>query len=411
MATPEVNNKMQEVNPASFADHCEHFSNELFDIANLDIVALDNKWQPTIKTIERQFETHYKSNSRLKLQGIWPFLKPNLQQFLEVDEIAISFYFSHNNEYAFLVMTSRLARILITRLLATNWVDSGKWLLLSGTEKGILSFIVTQLMFETRNTIKNGIDSLRIGGVFHSKEPIAVSIKPSSLAVLKYELCFDSDKHSINLVAPIHLLKESRQIQVDKNTLFERCGHVKQSVVFNIKKFSIRWNLLTHLRVGDLIVFDESCVLFKDGGLQGNIVSAWRDFSLGGHIIEQDGGYQIVFDQEVSFTNCEDKIMEEVQISGLEGTSAPINEENSPNNLINSLASQMVVNISIELASIGLSLKEVCQIKNGTVIDLKRKISDPLSLVLDGKVIGQAIPVQIEDRLGIKITLINAYEN
>ena len=50
-----------------------------------------------------------------------------------------------------------------------------------------------------------------------------------------------------------------------------------------------------------------------------------------------------------------------------------------------------------------MSIKEICALQRGQIIDLKRKLDDPLEMVVEGRVIGLCMPVQIDGRLGIRI--------
>ena len=82
-----------------------------------------------------------------------------------------------------------------------------------------------------------------------------------------------------------------------------------------------------------------------------------------------------------------------------EKVSTPVNHQSQLANL----AKNIRVPLSIELSRIPMTLKEICAIKEGEIIDLHRKIDDPLELVVEGKVIGYCQPVQIEGRLGIRV--------
>ena len=55
-----------------------------------------------------------------------------------------------------------------------------------------------------------------------------------------------------------------------------------------------------------------------------------------------------------------------------------------------------------------MSLKDLCALETNQNVDLHRKIHDPLKSVVEGKVIGHCTPVQIDNRLGIKILSIDS---
>ena len=67
------------------------------------------------------------------------------------------------------------------------------------------------------------------------------------------------------------------------------------------------------------------------------------------------------------------------------------------------LAKNIHINLNIELSRLPMNLHEISQLKGGEIIDLKRKIDEPLNMVVDDIIIGQCMPVQIDGHLGIRI--------
>ena len=92
--------------------------------------------------------------------------------------------------------------------------------------------------------------------------------------------------------------------------------------------------------------------------------------------------------------------MEEIEITGSQKTIVDSHLAN--------LAKNLRVLVSVELSRIPMTLEELCELKTGEIINLHRKIDDPLELVVEGKVIGHCTPVQIDNRLGIKILSIDS---
>lgn len=62
------------------------------------------------------------------------------------------------------------------------------------------------------------------------------------------------------------------------------------------------------------------------------------------------------------------------------------------------------VEITVELGSSKLPLREVVNMAAGSVIELDRKADDPVSLFVNGKLVAQGEVVLIENNLGIKIS-------
>jgi flagellar motor switch protein FliN len=63
----------------------------------------------------------------------------------------------------------------------------------------------------------------------------------------------------------------------------------------------------------------------------------------------------------------------------------------------------MRVNIGIEIGRLPMTLKEICTLKEGQILDLHRSIDEPLEMVVEDKTIGYCQPVNIEGKLGIRI--------
>ena len=47
-----------------------------------------------------------------------------------------------------------------------------------------------------------------------------------------------------------------------------------------------------------------------------------------------------------------------------------------------------------------MTLKEICNLREGEIIDLHRKIDDPLEMRVEDRVIGFCQPIQIDSRSG-----------
>jgi flagellar motor switch protein FliN len=62
------------------------------------------------------------------------------------------------------------------------------------------------------------------------------------------------------------------------------------------------------------------------------------------------------------------------------------------------------VNLTIELGSCQLPMKEVLQLNIGSVVQLDKQADAPVELSINGKLIAYGEVVVIEDRFGVKIT-------
>ena len=61
------------------------------------------------------------------------------------------------------------------------------------------------------------------------------------------------------------------------------------------------------------------------------------------------------------------------------------------------------VNLTVQLGSCELPMKEVMELSPGVVIQLKQQAKDPVSLLVNGKLVAYGEVVVVEDHFGIKI--------
>jgi|GEM_PF-947942 len=66
--------------------------------------------------------------------------------------------------------------------------------------------------------------------------------------------------------------------------------------------------------------------------------------------------------------------------------------------------SNIPVNLSVELGRSQISLKEVFELSEGSIIELERLVGEPLDLVVNGQVIAQGEVVAIDNNYGLRIT-------
>lgn len=64
----------------------------------------------------------------------------------------------------------------------------------------------------------------------------------------------------------------------------------------------------------------------------------------------------------------------------------------------------LVVTVRIELAARRLRLEEVAQLRVGHILELGCKPTDPVTLTIDGRPIARGELVDVEGRLGVRIT-------
>ena len=65
------------------------------------------------------------------------------------------------------------------------------------------------------------------------------------------------------------------------------------------------------------------------------------------------------------------------------------------------------ITVSVELGRAQISLKEVYELSEGSIIELERLVGEPLDLVVNGQVIAQGEVVAIDNNYGLRVTQIN----
>lgn len=64
------------------------------------------------------------------------------------------------------------------------------------------------------------------------------------------------------------------------------------------------------------------------------------------------------------------------------------------------------INLSVELGRSQVSLKEVFELSEGSIIELERLVGEPLDLVVNGQVVAQGEVVAIDHNYGLRVTSI-----
>lgn len=70
--------------------------------------------------------------------------------------------------------------------------------------------------------------------------------------------------------------------------------------------------------------------------------------------------------------------------------------------------SNIPVTVTVELGRSELSLKEVYELRDGSIIELSRFVGEPLDLVINGQVIAHGEVVSVDNNYGLRITEIVA---
>ncbi len=70
----------------------------------------------------------------------------------------------------------------------------------------------------------------------------------------------------------------------------------------------------------------------------------------------------------------------------------------------NTVIMDIPVTLTVELGKTDMVVKDIFSLSQGTVIELDKKVDDPVELFVNGRLVARGDVVQVDDSLGIKIT-------
>ena len=62
------------------------------------------------------------------------------------------------------------------------------------------------------------------------------------------------------------------------------------------------------------------------------------------------------------------------------------------------------VNVTVQLGTAELPMREVVELSPGAIIQLKQQAKEPVGLLVNGKLIAHGEVVVVEDKFGLKVT-------
>lgn len=393
---------MNNICPLPIAEKSPHYTLESVRFLNL---TLDNDrikyiFEPIIESMCKNIEFSFKTPAVIKLISTAPAKYEQLSNCLQFDDICIRLFHLDSAKDFFIIFQARFARTLLMRLLSNSLADENQNLLFSSTEKGLFSFIMARLLAEMKKMLGDRMPNLKLLGIFHAVDEAMREFQVNNYGSCNFLLTFLGSQFPVAVFCPTEIFELSFDRPTSKKQLFARCGHIKQQLAFRVHRLKMQVDTLYRLSFGDLILFDHAALKLKDNKLEGELAATWRGIWLDGNLSVLNNHYYFELNSQFNRSNGVDE-MEELEITGAK-LATP-----SDNRLLE-LAKNLRVEISIELSRVPMSLKEICDLKAGEIIDLHRKIDDPLEIVLEGKVIGFCTPVQIDGRLGIRILSIES---
>lgn len=383
--------------PVVIGENAQNISEEGITLLNL---TLDNDcliafFSPILDEIARNIEIFYKTPAKLQFLSTTLPHGNTLKDITQFDDICIKFLHIDTGHVFFIIVDSSLARALLTRLVASSLIEDTPGLLFSSTEKGLFSFIIARLIIELTKFLQNKMPMLKILGIFHNHEEPIKEHNHKDHIIHNFSLDFLANKHPLLLISPLIINRTISQKKTNKNLILFRCGHIQRNLSFIIYQLKISRKNLYNLQLGDMIFFDRKKITCSKFSLQGDMEAIWEHLGLSGTLIHEHNHYFFRYHKSEEKNN----IMKPLEIVKDDISGFTKETEDSMENIIET----MQVPVTIELSRIPMSLKEISTLQPGQLIDIQRKIGDPLEIVVDNKIIGYCSPIQINGRLGIKI--------
>jgi flagellar motor switch/type III secretory pathway protein FliN len=387
---------VHSVTPITIADKAPHYQEESLPLLNLmlDTDRVKFIFDPITESISKNIEFSFKTPAKIEFLSTIPIKFDHISQVMQFDDICIRLYHTDTAKDFFFTFPTAFPRSMLMRLLSPSIIDESPNTLFSSTEKGLFSFIMARLLAEIKKILGETMPNLKFLGIFNSADEAIRDFQISRYGACNFKLSFLSNDYFVIVFYPIEMLAIEFDPPNRKSHLFARCGHISGQMLFKLIRLNMTAAALMGLCPGDLILFDNAKQSLDDGVLNGKIHASWNGINLIGKL--EHNGTRLGFLFEQSDQKSEDCEMEQVEISGT--NELPMSETK-----IGQLAKNLRVELSIEISRIPMTLKEVCELRPGEIIDLHRKLEDPLEIVLEKKVIGYCTPIQIDGRLGIKI--------
>jgi len=372
-----------------------------FNNLNLDLASLKNNFDPITEKICHRIEFTYKSPAKISYLNATISAKNRIVNCMQFDDICLKFWHIDSGLDIFLTLSARLARTLLIRLLASSMIDESNSLPFSATEKGIFSFIIARLLFDLKNTLVDKMPSVKLVGIYHYHDEAIADADIIGFGSYNFSFTFAADIYPITIALPKQFFKNFSVKDPDESHLLSRGGHIKKPFILFLHLLKLYPKTLVSLMQGDLILFDRTECRLINGSLHGPIHACWGDFAFKGNLSDDIGNLFLTL-SHVMCSLMEDD-MEEVETSSVSHNDFH-DATREKTEKVSDLAKNIRVALSIEVSRLPMTLKEVMQLREGEIIDLHRKIDDHLAMVVENKVIGYCQPVQIDNRLGIRIT-------
>ena len=119
-----------------------------------------------------------------------------------------------------------------------------------------------------------------------------------------------------------------------------------------------------------------------------------------------DDAFSVKDKKELDTEDKSDEINQQVDISEVQFPEVDSAFQGKP--VETGLFANLPVKVSVELGRSTISLKEIFELTEGSIIELNRLVGEPLDLVVNGQIVANGEVVAIDNNFGLRIkTIVN----
>jgi len=171
---------------------------------------------------------------------------------------------------------------------------------------------------------------------------------------------------------------------------------------------------LADLECGDVVVLDESPIQMRDGKLSGHVSVRIGDAdapAIRGHALERNRG--LPTEQSDADDNEVRVVVESVSAEPAATLAERFDMENNidtgePEAQGAAILDGLLLTVHVELAARRIRMDELARLRIGQIIELGCLATDPVDLLVDGRSIARGELVDIEGRVGVRLTQVPA---
>jgi flagellar motor switch/type III secretory pathway protein FliN len=171
---------------------------------------------------------------------------------------------------------------------------------------------------------------------------------------------------------------------------------LKSQILVGTTNFTVKE--LAGLEEGDFIVLEETFAEWDNSILSANSYIEFADnFKIYGEIEPGSNGKLFVNIQDILTDLRQENALERIKME-------PEFNEDAENEDVSVVLDNIMLNVNVVLTGRKMSLEELSRLRNGQILELGCKATDPVELQTDGKKIATGDLVDIEGNLGVRLT-------